>query len=198
MTETGEFTGLGAVYGELDLQGDVIERGAFRKSINEQSDGYPLLWSHRQDTPVGLAKLEDDSKGLRVHGRIDRQDPDGEIAYQRVQKKLVKGLSIGYTVPNASAVKYAADGTRYLSEVRLHEMSLVVVPAQPGAQILTVKQLGDATRLLKQFAGTQEAEELAELKRIEAEVKRLLANTEPNGIVAELKRLAAEIAPARY
>lgn len=187
--DSGEFRAVAAAYGVRDLQDDVIEAGAFRKAINEQGDGFPLLWAHDQARPIGLAKLEDSAKGPIVLGAIDKSDPDGSVAYKRVKSGMVRGVSIGFTLPNVDGVKYA-DGVRYIRELRLHEISVVSVPAQPAAQIIAVKQLGDAMRLMKTFDPAQLAPaDLALLLSIDAELKRLIPK---NGIsVAMLSELSA-------
>ncbi|MBI5283236.1 MAG: hypothetical protein HY858_16245 [Candidatus Solibacter usitatus] len=73
------------------------------------------------------------------------------------------------------------------------------MPALPGAQIVTVKQLGDAVRLLQQKTGA-DAQDLAELRLLEAEVKRLLAanpaRQRDTVLLAELRRLAADLRPS--
>jgi HK97 family phage prohead protease len=194
----GEFIALAAVYGVEDLQGDVIEKGAFTRAIDQQpAAGYPLLWSHRQDVPIGLAMLTDSERGPIVNGTIDRTDPEGEIAYQRAKKGVVRGVSIGFTIPNPAAVKYKGT-TRHISELKLHELSLVAIPAQEGAQILSVKTLGDAARVLDGFPIERlGASEFEALRSIEAHVKRLLATDKaaaPAGpdpsILADLRDLA--------
>ena len=191
---TGEFTAFAAVYGVEDLQGDIIERGAFTRVIAQQGTGYPLLWSHKQDVPIGVASLTDAEHGPLVNGHIDRTDPDGEIAYQRARKGVVRGISIGFTLPNADAIKYKG-ATRHIHELRLHELSLVAIPAQTGATILEVRSLGDAARVIGGFdAERMGGPELAALRSIETHVKRLLeGHHEPapdTAILSDLRDLA--------
>jgi uncharacterized protein len=176
LEDSGRFEGLAAVYGVEDLQGDVIEKGAFTRAISQQpAAGFPLLWAHDQAVPVGLAKLVDGDKGPVVHGEIDRGDVDGERAFQRAKKGVVRGLSIGFSLPNGDAVKYHGS-TRHIHELRLHEVSLVAIPAQPGAMILTVKTLGDAARLLDKFpVDRMGAAEVEALEVIQKHVGRLLS-----------------------
>jgi len=195
--DAGVFTGLAAIYGVEDLQGDIIERGAFSRAIAQQGAGFPLLWAHKQDVPIGLAKLSDSERGPTVHGTIDREDPDGQTAYRRVKSGVVKGLSIGFTIPNPTAVKYR-ESVRHLSEIKLHEISLVSVPAQPGAQVLEVRSLGDAARVLGGFdAERMGAAEISALRMIEKHLARLLP-ADPSAAVypallADLRGLAKEL-----
>ena len=50
----GSFTGSLAVYNNVDLGGDLIEAGAFTKTIKEHGDHVPLLWQHKADVPIGM------------------------------------------------------------------------------------------------------------------------------------------------
>jgi len=197
MTEEGQFTAWAAKYGEVDLQNDVIEKGAFTRSINEAgAAGWPLLWAHDQAQPVGTALLVDHERGPLVEGLIDRDDPAGALAYQRLKKGLARGVSIGFLTPNPDAVKYDRDGVRHIHELKLMELSLVVIPAQPGATIVSVKTLGDAARVIGGFdAERMGGPELAALRSIETHVKRLLdGHHEPApdaAILADLRDMAA-------
>src|SRR5678815_4361461 len=67
--ETGVFYGTAAVYGNVDLGGDVIEAGAFTKSIAENGGKVPLLLDHR--IPIGLAEIEDTPFGLKTRGVLN-------------------------------------------------------------------------------------------------------------------------------
>jgi len=178
MSEEGQFTAWAAKYGEVDLQNDVIERGAFTRTINEAgAAGWPLLWSHDQGQPVGTAKLVDHDRGPLVEGLIDRTDPSGALAYSRLKKGLARGISVGFLTPNPDAVRYDGDGVRHIHELKLLELSLVVIPAQPGARIITVKTLSDAARILDlcQAEGLGSCEFNA-LATIQKHVARLMAS----------------------
>ena len=50
----------------------------------------------------------------------------------------LKGLSIGYTVPDGKS-EIQRDGTRVLREIKLQEISLVAVPADPGGMVTSEK-----------------------------------------------------------
>lgn len=194
-SEEGAFTGLAAVYGERDLVDDVIEPGAFRNSVQSQGKGFPLLWSHRQDEPIGIAVVADDKAGLVVHGQLLMEDPAAQRAYSHMKAGTVKGLSIGYTLPRGK-VQYRDDGVRLLREVYVHEVSVVAVPAAPRAQISSVKALGDVRHVLKALRDVDE-DMLAELLEVDRELRRLLAGNDPQEQkaqqVAQLQAFAAEL-----
>jgi HK97 family phage prohead protease len=176
LDDTGTFTGYGSTYGgDPDWTGDVIEPGAYAQSIKQQGNGYPLLWSHDQASPIGIAKISDDPKGLIVHGSLLLEDPAAKRAHMHLKAGTIKGLSIGYTLPYGTGkITYGDDGTRTLKEIHLHELSLVAVPANPRATVTSVKSLSDVERVLRGLRDTSEPEVIAQLRSIDMQLKRLL------------------------
>ena len=131
----GSFEGALAVYNNLDLGGDLIEPGAFTKTIKEHGDEVPLLWQHKADTPIGMLTLIDGPDALKVKGRLLMELPAAKTAYLLIKARIVKGLSIGY-----DTLKDAVEGTtRRLKELRLWEGSIVTFPMNEMAQISSVK-----------------------------------------------------------
>jgi HK97 family phage prohead protease len=148
---TGSFTGLASTYGgPPDLVGDIIAPNAYAQSIASQGAGLPLLWCHDQSQPLGLAKVSDSAAGLVLNGSLLMSDPAAQRAYAHLKAGSIKGLSIGYSTPPESSGKviYNNDGSRTLKEVMLHECSLVAVPANPRAQVTSVKSLAQVEHLL--------------------------------------------------
>ncbi len=66
----GVFSGYASLYAVADTQGDVVERGAFRASLEAwRTKGRrpAMLWQHDPSAPIGLwTDLEEDATGLRV------------------------------------------------------------------------------------------------------------------------------------
>jgi HK97 family phage prohead protease len=176
LDDAGTFTGYGSTYGgDPDLAGDVIEAGAFTQSIKQQGNGYPLLWAHRTDEPIGIAKVSDDPKGLKVDGTLVLGDPAAQRAYTHLKAGSIKGLSIGYSLPYGEGkITYGDDGTRTLKEIHLHELSLVAIPANPKAQVTAVKSLVDVEHVLRTLRDAKDADVVMHLRAIDAQLKRLL------------------------
>ena len=199
LDDSGAFEGLASPYGDPpDFEGDVIAPGAFSQAIAQQGRGYPLLWSHKQDEPLGIARVEDSSAGLIVHGKMLMEDPAAQRAHAHMKAGSVKGISIGYTLPAGSdKVAYRDDGARVLKEIRLHEVSVVAIPAAPRAQITTVKSLGDVRHALKSLGSDFGNDELSELLEIDRELKRLLVGRDPAEVKAatlrELQAFSADL-----
>jgi HK97 family phage prohead protease len=137
LNDAGVFVGLASVYGNVDLQGDIVDPGAFTKSIAERGADVPILWQHDQTEPIGLGTLSDSADGLLIKGHLDLDTPQGARAYSALKKGYVKGLSIGYDV-----VKQKFDkGSRHLIDLKLYEVSTVTFPANEAANVVAVKAL---------------------------------------------------------
>jgi HK97 family phage prohead protease len=135
LSESGVFTGLASTYGNVDLGGDVIESGAFVRTLQQRGAEVPILWSHDQSNPVGIGTLTDTAAGLEIRGSLDMDIQSGRDAYSRLKKKIVRGLSIGFR----SVQDVVKDGIRHLTDVDLFEVSLVAVPMNEAARVTSVK-----------------------------------------------------------
>ena len=134
--EEGTFEGFLSKYGEIDLGKDVVEKGAFTKSIKESGTTRPILWQHDPKQPIGTLELEDRDEGLWVKGAllIDEVRQARE-AYALIKSKVIKGLSIGFKTIRQKK----EDGIRKLKELQLFEGSIVTFAMLPTAQIEAVK-----------------------------------------------------------
>lgn len=144
--DMGTFSGYVAVFNNKDGNGDVIERGAFKKTLSEARETkarthsmflYPLLWQHKESEPIGgIMDASEDEHGLFIRGQFDLDIEQGRRAYSGVKKGYLRGLSIGY-----DTIKHMWDQsrTRHLTEIRLWEGSPVTFPANTEAQIVNVK-----------------------------------------------------------
>jgi HK97 family phage prohead protease len=160
---SGTFEGYGAVFGNIDSYGDVITRGAFQNylSMNKPSN-VKLLWQHNTEEPIGVYDdIQEDENGLYVKGRLLIDDVDrAKECYALLKAGAISGLSIGYTV-NQNGSKMGIDGNRYLSDLKLWEISVVTFPANPEANIESVKNMTikDFERFLRD-AGFSKSEAL--------------------------------------
>jgi HK97 family phage prohead protease/HK97 family phage major capsid protein len=137
--ETGTFTGLASVFDNLDAHGDIVRRGAFTKSITS-GQPIPLLWEHKADDPrnyVGdVIEAVETAEGLQIIGKFDTATEHGAAAYRNVKGRRVSGLSIGYTIRNATK---NAHGANELTDVELIEVSVVARGANDRALVTAVK-----------------------------------------------------------
>jgi len=155
----GSFEGYGAVFGNFDSHGDVIEPGAFAKSLLERErsgrslppmykmHGARLFPGNKQE-PVGVwDKMAEDANGLHVKGRLIGLDTEqGKWNYAQLKEGGLKGLSIGYSVPPHGAklgTGKPGEPKRYLKVLNLKEVSLVDDPSNALAQVYLMKARAD-------------------------------------------------------
>lgn len=148
--KTGEFSGYGAVFGNIDSHGDVIEKGAFKASLREWrkksalpsmliQHGYGL--SEMSGVPVGVwSEMEEDDQGLKVKGRLINLDTDrGRTIHGAMKEGALRGLSIGYRAVKFRYGQKPAEPYRTLSEVALFEVSVVAEPSNEKARVAAMK-----------------------------------------------------------
>jgi len=138
LDEQGRFSGLASVYGNVDLGNEVVEPGAFQKTLQDRGSEFPLLWHHDTTQPIGIARVKDMSAGLAVDGELVLETVRGRETYALLKRGAVKGLSIGYT--HVKSIMQA--GVKRIRELKLHEISLVPVPMNPRALVSDVKAHG--------------------------------------------------------
>ena len=131
----GTFEGILSPYGNVDMGRDVVEPGAYTKTLKDRGSVVPLLWQHDETEPVGSLTLEDRPDGLYCKGQLLMELPEAKKAYTLIKARIVKGLSIGF-----EAVKDAVvNGVRHLKEIKLYEGSIVTFPMNEMALITSVK-----------------------------------------------------------
>lgn len=137
LSETGGFSGYASVFDVVDSDRDVVQRGAFRKSLMARG-AVKLLWQHQAEEPIGVfSVLREDEYGLYVEGRLLLEVQRGREAAALLKNGAMSGLSIGYRVQ-----EYTIDevtGYRLLHELELVEISLVTFPANERAVVHDVK-----------------------------------------------------------
>jgi HK97 family phage prohead protease len=192
--QEGTFIGYASTYGgPPDLVGDIIEPGAFKRAIDNQNAGYPLLWAHLPSEPLGLAKISDSATGLIVHGTLVMTDPAAQRAQAHLRAGSIKGLSIGYSIPQERASINAATGVRSIREIKLYEVSLVAIPANRLAVVTSVKSLGDIETMLRNVKPSDVDDGvLVTLRSIDVALKSLLP--ENGADEARALQLAADAA----
>jgi uncharacterized protein len=135
LSEQGTFTGMASVFGVTDLGGDVVEPGAFSRTLQHKGGEVPILFSHDTRQPIGLGRVKETRSGLEISGELVLQSAKAMEAYHLMKKGVLKGLSIGYD----SIRDTVSNGVRHLHELKLFEVSLVVFPMNESALVTAVK-----------------------------------------------------------
>lgn len=121
---SGKFEGYASTR-KLDSDRDIVQEGAFKRTIDHHSGkGLALLWFHDPTQPIGgLQLLGEDSKGLVVEGEVDVDTQRGHDVYSGMVKGYIDRMSIGYVAKRARWD--AARKCRLLDEVALREVSMI-------------------------------------------------------------------------
>lgn len=163
------FSGYASTF-DVDLGGDIIVPGAFKKTIEGRQQAVKVLWQHNE--PIGKSmRMYEDSIGLFVEGKVSKTRL-GDEAIELMRDGVVDQMSIGFTIPTGKS-ELSDEGTRVIREVKLFEFSPVTFPMNPNSVITSVKNMKDAIAL-----GKIEQKDLKELSELLTDIKTLL-NTEP-------------------
>ena len=139
--ESGILEGYASTFGgPPDSFGDIVAPGAFAETLAEHKaagTAPAMFWVHDQSKPIGIwQELHEDNHGLFVQGKLTMGIQKARDAFALAQDGAL-ALSIGFQ----PVKKSRKDGANILEAVRLGEISLVGLPANPRAQITAVKSL---------------------------------------------------------
>jgi HK97 family phage prohead protease len=163
--KAGVFSGYGAMFGNVDAYGDVIEKGAFAESLKEwkaQGKLPPMLLQHGGGfmggaddwLPVGKwTDMVENAKGLKVEGELFALGTErGQYIYEGLKAGALDGLSIGFMTRKSKMGTKPGEPSRTLLEIDLKEVSIVTFPANPKARVTGVKALApDEIRELEEY-----------------------------------------------
>lgn len=133
------FTAYASTFGNVDHGGDVVEKGAFKATLQNTNRNRPLLWQHDPRSPIGIEKaIKEDGKGLLGTWQIlDTQQ--GLDAYKLMKAGAVRAMSIGYL---PKTWEWQKEGeVRLIKEIDLLENSVVSIPMNDQARIQSVKEI---------------------------------------------------------
>ncbi len=142
VSDEGVFEGFAAGIGNSDSYDDIIEPGAFKRTIDQKKGAIPILFQHDSERPIGIGlEMVEKEFGLAVKGQLAM---DVQLAQEtRALMKIgaLKGLSIGFRIPKNGSKQ---DGkVRRISEIDLVEYSVVTFPANTRAQVDNIKAIDE-------------------------------------------------------
>jgi HK97 family phage prohead protease len=138
----GSFSGYASLFGRVDLGHDVIEPGAFTRSLRTRgAAGIRMLFQHDPNQPIGAwTELREDKHGLFVRGRLTEGVARSQEVLNLIRGGALDGLSIGFRAVKAKTD--SATGVRRIIEADLWEISVVTFPMMPEARVERVKGFG--------------------------------------------------------
>lgn len=194
--DNGSIKGYAATWTrEPDSYGDVIVKGAFAESIaaiKAEGKAIPLLWNHDSGdlkSYIGtVTELAEDDHGLLFDADFDATDNAQRARELAADGRLCK-VSFAYDVLDQGTVELE-DGreANELRKLNIHEVSLVMYPANRDTSVVEVKSV-DAAELMKQAAAeikagrrnsAKDADELNRILELCGSIQSIV-----NGLLAE-------------
>ena len=195
----GIVSGYFAVFGNKDLDGDVIEPGAFTKTVMERGpQGKQLikyLLDHDKNKVVAkIMNLYEDEKGLRYEAKIGSHAA-GQDFQKMIESELINQHSFGFRTIKEQFDQEAK--ANLIKEVMMYEGSAVqFLGANPETTFIDLKSEEDAFKYLdrlEKFVKTSDASDET-LEKLENQLKSLLDILKPAAAtLEETKADAVEI-----
>lgn len=181
-TKSGIITGYFAAFDNIDSDGDVFVKGAFKKTIKERgpSGANRIMHLLQHDTwrPLGRPKvLREDSKGLYFETEISKTSY-GEDAVKLYADGVFNEHSVGFNTINSEYLD--EKGYNEIREVKLWEGSTVTwgansqTPFTGFKQEDLVKRIGMLQKALRNGTYTDNTFELLEI-----ELEQIKSHLEP-------------------
>ena len=118
-------SGWAATFGNIDSGGDVIQPGAFTKTLQDRKGRIAFCYQHEIDEPIGnILVLEERPKGLWIEVMLSASEEDIQT---KIKEGILKEMSIGYCVINSNITNLNGVEITNLTEIKLYEISLVTI-----------------------------------------------------------------------
>ncbi len=176
-TNQGIVTGYFAMFGSKDLDGDIIEPGAFSKTIQERGPkGKALikyLLDHDRNKAVAkIDELYEDGKGLYYEAKVGTHSA-GKDFLEMVKSGIINQHSFGFVVPKDKSYFDQSRKANVIKEVMMYEGSAIqFLGANPETTTIGLKSFEDYLISLEKFIKTSEASDDCIIK-IESLLKTL-------------------------
>lgn len=194
-TSNPTLSGIASTFYFLDHTNDIIRRGAFEPGLKEFLEtGFLGGLNHDWNHPIGkITSAFETDKGLEIEGNLSNTSHSQEVQ-TLISDGIVQKLSIGFEIKGVDWLSVEEveaywrgvgwegskneterlqkwGGARLLTEIKLYEVSPVIIPANEQATItsmkskfsvldekskknaLTYQQLSERAKKLKLFAG---------------------------------------------
>lgn len=135
--------GLASTFGNIDRGGDVIERGAFTKTLKEKNGGKAVkfLYQHDWREVLGIIiTLEERQEGLYIEAMFAKTTLGNDV-YELAKIGALDSFSIGFRTIKSEWDEIA--NVRRIQEVELMEVSFVTFPMNEMARATAVKSMDE-------------------------------------------------------
>ena len=132
----GVIKGYASMFGNVDSDGDIIDRGAYTKTLSENKERIKFLWQHFMDMPLGKVNdVYEDEVGLPFEAKISDTEL-GKDAKTLIKDGVLNEFSVGFM---PIKMQKENDGYNHIKEVKLFEFSLVTLAANDQAVMTDYK-----------------------------------------------------------
>ncbi|BAR81210.1 prohead protease [Bacillus thuringiensis serovar tolworthi] len=162
--QPSKITGYAAVFNSKTTIGgwfdEVIEPGAFARSLSENSD-IRALFNHNWDNVLGRTKsgtliLEEDEKGLKFEIELPNTSVGRDLA-ESMSRGDINQCSFGFWITEENWDYSVEPALRTIKEVELYEISVVSIPAYEDTEVSLVrskeigKEIEQRMKMIKQI-----------------------------------------------
>jgi hypothetical protein len=166
INEEGSFTGYAAIFNNVDLGGDKIIPGAFKKTLRANKGKVPVYADHHTHIGWNL-KAKEDEKGLLVEGQINLDVQLGREKHALMKQAHEIGAQIGLSIGYSTAAREYEKDVRILKELNLFEYSVTAIPMNPKASVTAVKNKDGNDELVLNF----KEETITDVRSLEAALR---------------------------
>ena len=164
--DSGHFAGYASTFHRIDLQGDMITKGAYSQTLREFGMPKMLVQHDSRSLPIGKwISAKEDDHGLLVEGEFTPGMARAEETRAALRHGTVGGLSMGYVLQKGD-YEERPEGRLIRRVSRLVEISVVTFPADSAArvnlasikseeleQIERIETIRDLERFLREVSG---------------------------------------------
>jgi len=158
--DPGFVEGFAAVFGNIDLQDEMIRKGAFSKTLNEvvPQGKVKLMLTHFAhggditDMIGTITEMREDEFGLFFHAEFDEDELSQKIRKKVVQGKI-RASSIGFKMIRWDFVAMENRTILEHIEAKVLEVTLTLMPANPLAMLTGAKSVEAIDWSIKDLLG---------------------------------------------
>ena len=180
---SGQFEGYASVFGNTDLYGDIIVKGAFMKSLEGRSAPVAMLHQHDPKQVIGKwLSFKEDDHGLYAVAELTPNHSIAEDVKASLAHGAINGMSIGFDIPKDGSEYDQQKQVRVIKSIDLWEVSIVTFPANVESRIDIVKSIeaiktiSEAEELLRNVVGLSHKESKAFMHSLKSVALRDVEN----------------------
>ena len=164
----GKVESVFSVFNTIDTDGDVVLPNSIKSGYGDK--GVAMVWGHDWKDVIGKGEIVQDENKATFKGEFFMDTERGRQAYNTVKAMGdLQQWSFGYEVLDSENGKFQKDNTevdvRYLKDLKVWEVSPVLVGANQETYTLSVKE---------QSEETEEKEQKQDGKRFTEEIEEVL------------------------